>query len=190
MSVKREKQILRERYRGRKGNCKSLNDKKIHDRILSLKQYKGSDCVFTYVSKEYETDTRSLIERMLKEGKAVAVPKCRVSSSSMEFYYINSLDELHVGEYGILQPNGDFFIRARDTERTICLVPGICFSEDGYRVGHGKGYYDRFLKTFKGFSAGICPDERLLKRIPIEPTDKRVDLIITQSTVVEVYKQK
>ena len=68
-------------------------------------------------------------------------------------------------------------------------MPGIAFDRQGYRLGYGKGYYDRFLAVFSGTAAGLCFRELALERLPRGPQDRRVDVLVTEAGVLPIGKE-
>ena len=149
-------------------------DKEIFDKIIYLKEYLDSSLVLIYVSLKDEVDTIKIIEYSLSIGKKVAVPKC--IDEKMEFHIINSLSELKEGYFGILEPINNNLVE--DFENSICIVPGVCFDKDGNRVGYGGGYYDKFLKRYKGRKIGIIYKECICDKISIDKYDIKVDKVI------------
>ena len=72
---------------------------------------------------------------------------------------------------GILEPKNHLKKVFDFSKPALCIVPGLCFDKDGFRVGYGGGYYDRFLCKFKGLSAGLCYDKNVLKSIDFDEYD-------------------
>lgn len=134
----------------------------------------AADIVFTYVSTEIEVDTRRLIQYCFDNNIRVAGPVS--SDTELDFYEIHAFTELDIGRYGILEPS-DTSSTAAATERSLCIVPALCADGNGYRLGYGKGYYDRFLSRFPGKSVIICYHECKMT-VPTEPHDKKADLTI------------
>jgi 5-formyltetrahydrofolate cyclo-ligase len=66
----------------------------------------------------------------------------------------------------------------------LILVPGVAFSRTGGRLGHGKGYYDRFLAETQGKRLGICYEARLLEQVPMEPWDCPMDGVLTDQQLI------
>ncbi len=155
-------------------------DAEIQSRVLSLRDYAGSDILFTYVSMDTEVSTRALIYAAWANGKRVAVPKCDESTSEMTFYIITSVDDLKPGYYGIMEPDPEKCERVTDYSHGLCVVPGLSFDAEGYRLGYGRGYYDRFLKHFRGVSVGLCYSSYLKWKLPRGGYDVPVDIIATE----------
>ena len=96
-------------------------------------------------------------------------------------------EHLSPAKFGLLEPNNTCPILIPD-EKTLCIVPAIAFDENGDRLGYGKGFYDRFLKDFKGASVGIVHSELLVKQLPTDPHDTPVKIVITESEIIKIPK--
>ena len=153
-------------------------DSEIQSRFLTLRQYAKCDTVFTYVSKELEVDTFAIIRAAWANGKKVAVPKC-VENHQMDFYYIESMDDLEDGAFGVKEPIVDKCKKVVDFSKGLCIVPGLSFDAEGYRLGYGKGYYDRFLSRFGGYTVGLCYSNCIKWKLPHGKYDRAVDVIVT-----------
>ena len=177
-----EKKDFRKKYREIRKNIdhkiRQKENQEIYSEFLELNEYKNSKSVFVYVSCGDEVETLSLIERMIADGKRVSVPLCHKESHHMSAVLIDSLSCLKKGAYGILEPDANGRAIKKD-EIDIIVVPGLCFSEDGYRIGYGGGYYDRFLDGYNGLSVGFAFSECIAEKVPTEETDKKVDIVIT-----------
>lgn len=158
---------------------KAKLDNDIIERLMRTYQYKNTSTILCYVSTPLEVDTRLLIKRALEEGKRVAVPRCKPETTTMDFYLINSFDDLEKGTFGVLEP-----IPSRceiySENDGICIVPGLCFDHAGYRLGYGKGYYDRFLTNYSQTKIGICYNDCVQQRLFHGRYDVPVDLLITE----------
>lgn len=147
---------------------KNAADNDIFEQLIELAD--KADAVFTYASTEIEVDTRRLIEYCLEKKIPVALPVS--GDEDLDFFYINSLDELEKGRYGIDEPPQT--LHADFSERTLCVVPALCADGNGLRLGYGKGYYDRFLSVFSGTSVIVCYDD-FRREVPAEPHDRKAD---------------
>ena len=104
----------------------------------------------------------------------------------MEFYFIKSSADLIKGKYGLLEPDTAKCKTATPTDKSLCVVPALSFDAKGFRLGRGGGYYDRFLKSFKGKSAGFCYNSFLRLTLPKEYYDMPVDIIVTENFLREI----
>ncbi|HHZ06542.1 MAG TPA: 5-formyltetrahydrofolate cyclo-ligase [Clostridiales bacterium] len=181
---------LRNKYKKLRGNM--VKDKKqgcdttIAEKLFTLPQYINCSILFSYVSKDIEVDTINIIKKALWDGKLVAVPRCVTGTRKMEFYIIHSLADLEVASFGVLEPKPDCCLRATDFSHGLCIVPGLSFDKEGYRLGYGKGYYDRFLSQFKGFTAGLCYVNSVSDILPHGFFDKPVNMLITEKYISQI----
>lgn len=177
------KSQLREKYREMRlaltPEEKAQKDASIAERITRLWQYRQNDVLLSYVSTPIEVDTKAIIMRALQDGKKVAVPRCVAGTRAMDFYFIDSLDELQSGTFGVLEPPANPEKLFTDFSKGVCLVPAFSYDWNGYRLGYGKGYYDRFLSKFGGNIIGICYSECIRKYLPHGRYDRAVELLVT-----------
>jgi len=155
------------------------------DVICESVEYKNADTVLLYCATRGEPDLSSVAENALKSQKKVAYPISRTDTCTLDFKEIFSLNDLFEGAYGIFEPS-DSAQTAILTEQTLCIVPALSVDQNGFRLGYGKGYYDRFLSTFIGTSACAVWSELLSKELPTDDTDIPIDIIITETGVVHL----
>ncbi len=163
---------------------KNALDRKIQNRLMNLWVFRETRTILSYVSTPSEMDTVYLIETALKSGKTVAVPRCEDQAGKMSFYVIRSLSELSPGYFGVLEPKTHCMPYDFGTEKTLCIVPALTFDREGYRLGYGKGYYDRFLNSFSGTTVGMCYACCLSEALPHGKYDKAVDMLITEKEIL------
>ncbi len=186
-NIKERKRELRAYYKKLRFECpqsiKQDLDKELTRKFLSLDEYKNCDTLFAFVSMPIECDTSRIIDNALLDNKRVALPKCKNKSGKMNFYFIDSKDDLKRGMYSIFEPDSDKCKLVTDFSHGLCIVPGLCFDFRGYRLGFGKGYYDRFLNDFKGTSVGICYSRYVEKSLPHGIFDRYTDILVTEKFV-------
>lgn len=129
-----------------------------------------ADKVFIYASTDIEVDTRRAIDYCIECGIPVALPVS--GDTELLFYFIDSVNELSKGRFGIDEPPR--VKPAAADEKTLCVVPALCADGEGFRLGYGRGYYDRFLDRFHGTSVILCYSA-CRREVPAEPHDKRAD---------------
>lgn len=181
------KSELRKKYAAVRASVKDRNElsSKIADFVINSEFYKKADKVFCYCATGCEVGTEEIIRNALSDKKKVALPKCTDKYGNMTFYYISSFDDLIEGMYGIPEPDTGFKADTSDSG-SVCIVPGLAFDLKGYRLGYGKGYYDRFLETFDGVSVGVCFEACLTEAVPADKFDMKVNYIITDKTIYKV----
>ena len=187
--IREYKRSIREKYkkiradisgeaRTRKTNC-------ILQRFRKLRQYQTCRTLLIYVSIGSEVSTNELIQLAVSDGKKVAVPLSLPETRQMLFYYITSLDELSPGTYGVPEPDPEKLKPVEDFSSCLCVVPALAYDLHGYRMGYGKGYYDRFLSKFEGYKLGLAFDECTCRTLPRGKYDTAVDLIITDKRIIK-----
>lgn len=186
------KQNLRKKYRDIRKNMKpeikGNYDKLILDKMINFNKYQKAKTLLCFVSTDIEVDTRKLINHALDNGKKVAVPKCLDKNGNMEFFLINSLDELKEDSFGLLEPDENTAVMLENYMDSICILPGFAFDNQGYRIGFGKGFYDRFLQKYTGIKVGVCYNNCLANTLPHGRFDISADYLVTQKYVLTIKK--
>ena len=154
-------------------------------RFVNLATFRFAEIILLYAPIKSEPNVLLCCEAALKAGKRLAFPRCYPDTCTMTYGMVSSPDDLVEGAYGILEPREDADIYLPDpSKHDICVVPAVCFDKKGYRIGYGKGYYDRFLSNFGGTSVGFCLNRFLCDSLPRGRYDRAVDLIITEKGVI------
>ena len=121
----------------------------ITDRVAKFPEYEAAKCVMWYVDVRDEARTRHALPDALASGKRIVIPYC--VDGELELFHLESMDELEIGMYKILEPRDDLrevaSKRVDVKELDLILVPGVAFDARGGRTGHGKGYYDKLLEN-------------------------------------------
>lgn len=145
--------------------------------IVSMPFFQQADVIALYVPVRGEVDLLSLWH---SSNKVVLFPK--VCGDELAFYPAVCMDDFEKGCFGILEPScADAFEVGKID---MIIVPGLVFDRGGYRLGYGKGYYDRLMKDHPGIrTLGVCFDEFYIERLPVDPWDANVELVVTQTGV-------
>ncbi|MEH7236024.1 5-formyltetrahydrofolate cyclo-ligase [Bacillus sp. JJ1562] len=161
--------------------------KEITKQVLSLREWVNAKTIGITISGEYEVNTKYLIEKAWESKKRVAVPKCHPKTKTMSFREITSFSQLEVVYYGLQEPIEEQTREILHNEMDVLIVPGLCFATNGYRLGHGGGYYDRYLTEYKGNTLSLAFPKQLVEKIPLEPFDIPVQKIVTNSKVIDAH---
>lgn len=153
----------------------------IQQSFLNSELYNSAQTLLLYSSTGSEVSTDLICRRALEDKKKVAFPLCLDGGGKMKFFYIKDENDLVEGMYGIKAP-ADYCSEYVSDENSLCVVPGLAFDKSGYRIGYGKGYYDRFLSAFDGVSVGLCFASMVADRLPTDAYDKKVSCLITDKT--------
>ncbi|MCR4780867.1 MAG: 5-formyltetrahydrofolate cyclo-ligase [Ruminiclostridium sp.] len=159
-------------------NVRKELDERIYNNLAENGRVRSCGTFLVYASSPDEVDTRRFINALLAGGKTVAVPKC--TGKDMAFLTVKSLGSLTRSSFGVDEPtDGTEITEFRDT---VCVVPGLRFDRNGYRLGWGGGFYDRFLARYSGYSVGICY-ECCCGDVPADTYDVPVDAVITENGI-------
>ena len=180
-----EKKELRRAYRERGAALtpayREAADRAICAAVLGSAQWKQAESVFAFVSMWAEPDTRPLLEAALREGKRLYLPRC-APDGEMQAVRVYSLAALRPGAYGIPEPPADAETAAAG-EFDLALVPCVTATRDGARLGHGAGYYDRFLPRHGCATLCLCYAALLADALPTDEYDAPMDHVVTEDGI-------
>lgn len=154
----------------------------IAQKVLKTPEYEEADNILLYADYRHEVMTREIFDDAVLRKKKVFFPKSN-DDGTMDFYQVVSVKQLESGYKGIKEPMVDerYLYRFLRNEDTLIIVPGVAFDTKGYRVGYGKGFYDRFLQDKRQVTAmGLCFSNQVIEEIPHDVHDIRMDKIITE----------
>lgn len=185
-SITEEKAELRRAVRARLSAMtpeeREESDGVLFRRFLALPQLAAAEIVLLFYGVGTEPDTARLVPALLDRGKQVLLPRC-LPGHGLEARRVTRESALIRHRYGMLEPGEDTPLVQR-ADIGLILVPGLCFDRRGYRLGHGGGYYDRYLAGYAGTTVGLCRGAVLGEAVPREDHDRPVDLVITDEEPV------
>lgn len=156
----------------------------INQNLQHLIEFMKFEYVMAFSPLPHEVDIKDSLDWILKE-KSLILP--RVNSDQLEVYEVKNLEQdLEIGSFKILEPK----VTCKSVNRGILncvVVPGVCFDENGYRLGYGKGFYDKYLENFLGAKIGVCFEEFLTSNIYPQAHDVVMDFVVTEKAI---YAQK
>ncbi|WP_099361920.1 5-formyltetrahydrofolate cyclo-ligase [Fredinandcohnia onubensis] len=159
--------------------------KEITEQVLALPEWMNANTIGITISGEYEVNSKYLIEKAWELNKRVAVPKCHPKTKTMTFREITFYSQLEVVYYGLQEPVEEQTSAVIHNEIDLLFVPGLSFETKGYRLGHGGGYYDRYLAQYQGDTVSLAFPIQVVDEIPVEPFDIPVKKIVTDTRVIE-----
>ena len=141
--------------------------------------------IMVYLSMKSEVVTEELIDYLFKQGERVIAPEVDIENTQLIPRLIQNLEtDLEKHDYGMLQPKKACPIIPHD-QITLIIVPGIAFDLKGYRLGYGKGFYDRFLPTcLNAITIGIAFQVQIVEDTFPQPWDVPVQHIFTENGMV------
>lgn len=187
-----DKSPFRKEYRARRAALSKSERadvaKQIAMHLLQSTWYQNADAILCYAASGSEIPLAAIAKAAWQDGKTVCFPRCLDADGQMHFYRVDSFDQLQSGMYGILEPDASCPEWDGSSALTLCLMPGLSFDANGYRLGYGKGYYDRYLSDFPGLKIGICPDccYAAVQRWEYDRYDIAADVLITESSVIRL----
>jgi 5-formyltetrahydrofolate cyclo-ligase len=152
------------------------NDRALWAFLSSWETYCSAQTCMTYLSFGWEINTWPLVEQMWRDGKQVCVPVTKPGRKLVPVSYTPET-EMVKAPFGMLEPKDS--PELDPAELDLIIVPGLAFSAEGYRIGFGGGYYDRFLGSKTGTSVGVCYSQ-FIRALPVDPWDVPVDYILTE----------
>ena len=146
MKAELRKQVLQE-MKAISQEQKQFIDQTLIERLLHHPFYQEAKVIATYLSFPHEFQTQELIDQALRDGKKVLIPKT-YPKGRMDFVVYDP-QQLVKTSFGLLEPQGDLEV-VDASQIDLIHVPGLAFTTEGYRIGYGGGYYDRYLEYFSG----------------------------------------
>ncbi len=176
MSIAKEKRNLREEIKTSVVSNREQKDRIISEHLKAL--LKDCETLLSYNPIKGEVDV-SKINLEFAQKNSLYLP--RVEGKELGFYKAVDFNRFTIGCFDIKEPEP--IEKLIKTENALCIVPALAYSKKFERLGRGGGYYDRFLKDYKGIKLGVCYSEFLLPKLPTEHFDMSVDIIVSDCGV-------
>ena len=148
-----------------------LASEKIVEKIKSLEIYKNAKNIMIFYPLENEINLLNLLE---DTNKNFYLPKT-INDQMMACPYKKG-DDLEKGDFNVLVPLTD---EINPQILDLIFTPALVVDKNNYRLGYGKGFYDRFLEKTTAKTIAVIEKELLIDRLPIDTHDKKVDFVIT-----------
>lgn len=178
-----DKKQLRKQIRERKKEF-SLPEKielsrPVFEKIEKEELFKEAKVVLLYYSMDDEVYTHDFVEKHYKT-KTILLP-C-VDGDDLILRQYLGIESMKAGEqFGILEPVGKEF---NDLEKIdLMIIPGVAFDKEKNRLGRGRGFYDRLLKTVNATKIGVCFDFQIVEQVPTEDFDVKMDVVISTTYI-------
>ena len=177
------KELLQKREELPENLCEELSTN-TKWQLTTWEELQNRGYFYAYYPLGTELSLLPLIQGLLDTGRRVALPK--TDGDNMDFYEIQDLNEVRKGQFGVMEPIGEQKVCWEDA---ICLTPGVGFSIDGGRIGHGAGYYDRYFERHpRLLKVGIAYEFQIVDHIPTEVTDIPLQWIVTPDRTIKTTK--
>lgn len=160
----------------------------IKEKLFSMEVFRNSKVVFFYVSVGSEVQTHDMIKEIL-DKKKVAVPMPEKANKTLSASELLNFNELEPGSFSILEPKKEFVRIVNPKDLDLVVVPGIAFDKKGNRIGHGRGYFDRFLENISVPKIALAYEMQIVDNIPADKNDVGVDFIVTEKRIIRCEKE-
>jgi 5-formyltetrahydrofolate cyclo-ligase len=154
---------------------------RIRDNLRKIDFYRKATSIGAYYSIGSEVQTHDLLQEFFNQGKEIALP--RVDKNDLIFKKISSLADLELGNFSVMEPKEKCeTIKNLD----VILAPAIALTREGYRLGYGFGFYDKYLHGKKSKKIGLSYAKNVLRSFPHDDHDVKMDCIVTEDTIIYV----
>lgn len=188
----RTKKEIRKRMRAVRSavpaDARAARSERIAARVRELDAWASARVIAGYVGMRSEVDPGALLREASGAGRTVVLPRVDWSAETMRMHRVGSMDDLEESGMGFMQPpEGAQTIE--DEAVDLVLVPALAADERGYRIGWGKGFYDRLLPSLRRATrVALVFDFQLVAEVPNTPGDERVDYLVTDERTVHVLR--
>ncbi|MGS0765420.1 5-formyltetrahydrofolate cyclo-ligase [Syntrophomonas curvata] len=186
-SIQARRDSLRKKMAARRKDMSSLEvdelSAQIFKRLEQLQPLAGAQVIMGYSSIKNEVNLIPWLVQLKEQGRTILLP--RVEGNCLEAIELKDWDDMGRGSFGIREPRGEAFAVEKID---VVLVPGLVFDANGYRLGYGKGYYDRFLPRLSKqcFNCGVCYEYQVADNVFPNPADVPVHWIVTDRSEIAV----
>lgn len=153
---------------------------KILKQLEETELFRQASCIALYYSIPGEVQTAAFLEKWF-EKKQLLLPL--IVGDDLRLLPYKGTDSLTPGIFGIPEPT-DIDTTVTESDVDLIIVPGVAFDRQLNRMGRGKGYYDRLLSTMQVPKIGICFDFQIQESVPVEPFDRKMDMVITEKEII------
>ncbi|MDE6918077.1 MAG: 5-formyltetrahydrofolate cyclo-ligase [Lachnospiraceae bacterium] len=172
---------------------KGLTDREVRSKseaivqkVIKTPEYREAGNVLLYADYCREVMTRGIFEDALLHRKKIYFPRVDKARNTMLFFQVISVRQLVRGYMDILEPREDNHMcyEFQPKEDTLAILPGVVFDTAGYRIGYGKGFYDRFLADKRQISTmALAYSCQIIDEIPRDAHDIKMDKVVTEEII-------
>ncbi len=185
-----EKQYLRQQLKKRRSGIGILEIQrkslKIQENLKKFLESASLSAVYLYFPMPGEPDLSQIGEWLHHKGVSLGFPVVG-SESEMEFYEWAPGDPISINRFGIPEPEVGGKVALSPDYETVIIVPALGIDVNGFRIGYGGGYYDRYLAhSPESVTIGTVFDDFVVDEIAHDPWDVRVSWICSESSIRQV----
>lgn len=161
---------------------KKQAEEKLYSHIFASHYWKEAETIALTISQGFEIDTSPIIEEAAQLGKRIVLPRAK-KNRVMDFVHYTPETPMETSSFGLIEP-APHLNPVNKNDIDLLVVPGLAFSKDGYRIGVGGGYYDRFLEKFHGKKIALVLEEHKISSWNPESFDVPMDALITEAGLI------
>lgn len=154
---------------------RSAASEDIRDRLVGLDSWRSARTVLLYAPLPDEPN----VFLLPRDGKSFCYPRYH-ADRGYEAAQVDDPAELAPGKFGILEPLPES-PGVSPGEVDLIVLPGVAFDEECFRLGRGRGFYDRWLLALSGLKVGVGFDHQLIEQVPRELHDVQLDGVLVPS---------
>jgi 5-formyltetrahydrofolate cyclo-ligase len=174
------RKMIKQKLLSMEGKDRRNKSEIISSHLYQTEQWESCKSIGITVSRKFEIDTSFIIKKAWEEGKTVCVPKCYSSDKKMEFRELQSFNDLENVYMDLFEPCIEKTKKVLPDQMDLIVVPGLVFDSEGYRIGYGGGYYDRYLERYTGSTVSLAYSFQTTDHIPRETFDIPVEQVIME----------
>lgn len=160
-----------------------LYSKDIRNKLVNSLEWQEATTIGITISTNFEVDTVTIIEKGWSQNKKIVVPKCFPKQKQLQFLKINSFKDVENSFFNLREPIVANTVQVEKSDIDLLIVPGLVFDNQGYRIGFGGGYFDRFLADFNQQTVSLAYHFQMVDEIPKEDYDLPVGKIINNTNI-------
>ena len=157
-----------------------ITSKEIQDNLRKVELYRTAKTIGAYYSIGSEVRTQDILQEILNAGKELALPK--VIKNDLVFKKISNFSDLEQGNFSVMEPKDKCEV-VKNLD--VVIVPAIALSRDGFRLGYGFGYYDRYLHGKKSTTIALSYAKQVIKSFTHDVHDVKMNFIVTEDRVMK-----
>ncbi|WP_018659610.1 5-formyltetrahydrofolate cyclo-ligase [Allofustis seminis] len=158
----------------------------LHKKILNASAWQDAHTIALTLSTAIEWDTHILIQKAWEEERTVVVPRCLPRTRQLQFFAIESLQQVSPGFKGLLEPSPELTQEVPLDVIDLMIVPALVCSKEGFRIGFGGGYYDRVLATYQGQTLTMMSSSQWADNWHPQDWDRPVDYVVTEKEWINI----
>jgi len=160
-----------------------ISSQQIHQKLKRIQEFTSAKSIGSYYPIGSEVLTQNIMQDALSQGKEIYLPK--VVENDLIFKKIEDLSNLEKGNFDIMEPKDNCPVSEK---LDVILVPTVAVSRNGFRLGYGYGYYDKFLTQKNLVTIALTFAKQIVKSIPHSDNDIKIDWIVTEDEFFNTSK--